>query len=368
MSGKRVRILTVLGARPQFIKAASLSSRIARKDNIEEHLLHTGQHYDGFMSDIFFEQLDIPKPKYELNIGSFTQCAQMAKMIEGIGGVLQANHYNLVLVYGDTNSTLAGAIAAVKSNIALAHVEAGLRSFDKAMPEEINRVISDRIADLHFCPNEQSKQQLRKEGIGAEHLVVSGDIMLESLRIFEPYAHKCTDFISAHSLAQDPYVLVTFHRSENTDNQERLKKISEEICSVARSTRVIFPMHPRTEKALRQCNKLSDISSTCEVITPVGFIEMICLIKHASAIVTDSGGLQKEACFLEKSVVLLRDRTEWTELLSSGRLKLFFGENELSLPELIAMTSAESIPAPIKYLGEAMPSEIILDKIEEYFT
>ncbi len=306
-----MRIVTIVGARPQFVKAAMVSKAIAAHSSLEEILIHTGQHYDPQLSDIFFENLSLPPPAQNLTVGSGSQGLQTAAILSRLENHLEHYQPDCVLLYGDTNSTLAGALAASKLQQPIAHVEAGLRSFNRAMPEEINRIVADHLSSIHFAPSETAVMQLAKEGITeCVHLV--GDVMvdaahtLSSLPPPSPVFPDCEDFI-----------LMTLHRKENTDNPERLENFLELTKRLAAEYPIILPLHPRTQERLMS-HKASLRHENILVSPPVGLLEMYDLQKRSKLILTDSGGLQKEAYCLSKPCLTLRTETEWVELLKTG--------------------------------------------------
>ncbi len=309
------RILTVVGARPQFIKVAPVSRALAN-EGIGEYLVHTGQHYDQDMSEVFFEELGIRKPDLNLNIGSGSHGAQTGAMLAGLDGVISKQKPDWVLVYGDTNSTLAGALAAAKLNVPVAHVEAGLRSFNRHMPEEINRVVADALATLLFVPTEAGRQNLLREGIPADRIRWTGDVMFDAMLMFRQHAARSSTVLDRLGLLKAPYVLATIHRAENTDDPARLKAIMEGLGTVAESLRVILPLHPRTRARLAAMQGIR--LGRIEIIDPVGFLDMIRLESSAQVIATDSGGVQKEAFFHGVPCVTLRNETEWVELVALG--------------------------------------------------
>lgn len=319
-----MKIVTVVGTRPQFIKAATLSRAISNHNSqsgnltINEKILHTGQHYDATMSDNFFEELDIPRPHFHLNIGSDSHGAQIGKMLEKIEEILKKEVPDFLLVYGDTNSTLAGALAATKLHIPLVHVEAGLRSFNKRMPEEINRVVCDHISTLLFCPTKTSIKNLQKEGI-TKGVECVGDIMYDGMLYYQKKAsNKILDDLN---IEPEGYILATIHRAENTDNLARLQAIIQNLEETANCYKtVVFALHPRTRKILYE-NRIK-LSKQIYVIEPIRYLETISLLKNAKAIMTDSGGLQKEAFFLQTPCLTLRDETEWTETIDCGANQL----------------------------------------------
>ena len=306
-----MKLLTVIGARPQFIKAASVS-HVLQREGFDEILLHTGQHFDDRMSQIFFDELKIPKPKHQLSINSLTHGAMTGRMLEQIEAVLLQEKPQAVLVYGDTNSTLAGALAAAKLNIPVAHVEAGLRSFNRRMPEELNRIMTDHLSALLFTPTEGAIANLRKEGIDSRLIHNVGDVMLDSTRLFRPIAEKRADM----ALNSDRFALLTFHRQENTDDEQRLKAILSAVNEVAEKIAVVFPVHPRTRKIMSGFN--ISLHANVHQIEPVGYLEMLQLESKAAVVITDSGGVQKEAYFNGVPCVTIRTETEWVELVDSG--------------------------------------------------
>lgn len=308
-----MKIVSVVGARPQFIKCAPVS-RTIRKQH-EEILVHTGQHYDPEMSDVFFEELDIPKPDYNLGIGSGTQGEQTGKMIIEIEKVLLKEEPDIVLVYGDTNSTLAGALAASKLHIKVAHVEAGLRSFDRTMPEEINRVITDHISNILFCPTDTAVMNLKNEGI-TEGVYNVGDVMVDALKYNQRIAENKSTILQDMSLNPKEYLLATVHRASNTDNKENLSSIVEAFSDVEET--IVFPIHPRTRKYLKEYNLWEKVLKNTKVIPPVGYLDMLKLESNARKILTDSGGVQKEAYMLGVPCITLRDNTEWVETIEEG--------------------------------------------------
>lgn len=306
-----MKIVTILGARPQFIKAGSVSREISKHKNIEEIIVHTGQHYDANMSDIFFDELKIPKPDYFLGIGGKSHGAMTGQMIEKIEEVVLKEVPDWILVYGDTNSTLAGAIVASKLHIKLAHVEAGLRSFNMKMPEEINRILTDRVSNILFCPTDTAVENLKNEGYNNLDckIIKSGDVMQDGAQFYKTLAKKPQFKI------ESDYVLTTIHRAENTDDTSRLANIFDALNEIAKDKQVILPLHPRTNKILQ---KLQINTDNLTIVSPVGYLEMVWLIDNSTLVMTDSGGLQKEAYFFKKACITLRDETEWVELVKHG--------------------------------------------------
>ena len=317
-----MKIVTILGARPQFIKAGSVSREIARQKGegraLEEVIVHTGQHYDANMSDIFFEEMKIPKPDYYLGIGGRSHGAMTGQMLERIEEVLLREKPDRVMVYGDTDSTLAGALAAAKLHLPIAHVEAGLRSFNVRMPEEINRILTDRVSDLLFCPTATAVENLEREGFpfpaasgGKQRIVQAGDVMQDGALFYRKHARKPAGL----ELEQSGFVLCTVHRAENTDNPERLKNIFDALNEIAQERQVVLPLHPRTRKLLPSTFRPHP---RLVLIDPVGYLEMVWLLDRCDRVLTDSGGLQKEAFFFRKPCITLRDETEWVELVEGG--------------------------------------------------
>lgn len=314
------KIVIILGARPQFVKAAVLSRIIAKLNAVEEVIIHTGQHYDANMSDIFFEEMEIPKPKYNLAINGMSHGAMTGQMLMEIEAVLMKEKPDLVVVYGDTNSTLAGALAAKKLNIKVVHVEAGLRSFNMKMPEEINRILTDRISDLLICPTETAIENLQKEGFTnlPAKMVKCGDIMKDAVEYYGKISEDKSTIISNLNLIPNEFVLATIHRQENTDDLEKLKEIFEGLQLISKEKKVILPLHPRTKAILKQYNLAYNI----KIIDPVGYFDMLELLKKCNLVVTDSGGLQKEAFFNKKHCIIAREETEWVELVANGFAKI----------------------------------------------
>ncbi len=335
------KILSVVGARPQFVKAAVVSRALAAA-GLAETLLHTGQHYDDNLSQIFFDQLGLPAPVYNLGVGSGPHGEMTGRMLIEIEKVLQAEQPGWVLVYGDTNSTLAGALAAAKLHIPIAHVEAGLRSYNRRMPEELNRVLTDHAADLLFTPTDDASQNLVVEGIPPDRIHQVGDVMYDAARQFGPLAPA--DVPARYGQAAGEYILATLHRAENTDEPARLAAI---LAALGQSGQpVLLPLHPRTRATLAAHPELAALSESLQVIEPVGYLEMLALERAARLIVTDSGGVQKEAYFQRVACVTVRDETEWVELVE-------LGWNRLAPPESAAAVLAEIRAA----LAEPLPED-----------
>lgn len=333
-----MRILSVIGARPQFIKCAPLSRSIRREH--EEILVHTGQHYDPEMSDIFFKELNIPQPDYNLGIGSSSHGEQTGEMLIAIEKVLLKEEPDIVLVYGDTNSTLAGALAASKLHIRVAHVEAGLRSFDRTMPEEINRVITDHISDHLFCPTDTAAINLRKEGIlSGVHQV--GDVMLDALNYNLKIAEEKSTILEDLDLISKEYLVATVHRPSNTDSFDNLSSIVISLCNS--DLPVVFPVHPRTQKCLKQYGLWEKLDRKVKVVPPLGYLEMLQLTANARKIITDSGGVQKEAYMLGVPCITLRNNTEWIETIEDGWNVLVGADYERIMDSIGHFEGAKSI-------------------------
>jgi UDP-GlcNAc3NAcA epimerase len=309
-----LKIVTVVGARPQFIKAATVSRAIRSRSGIEEIIVHTGQHFDENMSEIFFKEMDIPHPTYNLHIESLPHGAMTGRMMEGIEKILLNENPDWVLVYGDTNSTLAGALAASKLHIKLAHVEAGLRTYNMLSPEEVNRIITDRLSSLLFCPTDLSVRNLKSEGYDNFSVQIenSGDVMFDAALFYSEISQK-PDWLESFS-PLDNFVLATIHRAENTEDLRRLREIIRALNEINKSVPVILPLHPRTKKII----DASEMNLDFKPVDPVGYLEMIYLLKNCEYILSDSGGLQKEAYFFKKSCLILKDETEWQELVEHG--------------------------------------------------
>lgn len=306
-----MKIVTIIGARPQFIKAAAVSTKLREKHS--EVIIHTGQHYDQNMSKIFFDELNIPKPDYNLNVGSGNHGYQTGAMLIKIEEILMKERPDLVLVYGDTNSTLAGSLAASKLLIPAAHVEAGLRSFNKSMPEEKNRILTDHISDFLFAPTETAVKNLKNEGI-LDNVYNTGDVMYDAILHFVKLAKEKSKVLNELNLEEAGFVLSTIHRAENTDNIERLKGIINAFNQTKEL--IILPLHPRTRKYIKNYNLF--FNDNVRVIEPIGYLDMIMLELNCKKILTDSGGVQKEAFFLGKPCITLRDETEWVETVENG--------------------------------------------------
>ena len=307
------KVISIVGARPQFIKAATLSRQF-RLLGVQESIIHTGQHFEANMSDIFFREMEIPKPAYQLDIHTLSHGAMTGRMIEGIEKALQVEKPDGVVLYGDTNSTLAGALAASKLRIPVVHVEAGLRSFDMTMPEEVNRVLTDRVSSILFCPTETAVNNLNREGFDnmPARIVNSGDVMYDAALYYEDKAQLKSDIL--RRIGTKKFVLATIHREENADSPEKLRSIIAGLNEIHKQIPVVVPLHPRTRNILAQQYILPNFI----IIDPVGYFDMIMLLKNAELVITDSGGVQKEAFFFGKQCITLREQTEWIELVEKG--------------------------------------------------
>ncbi len=325
-----IKIITIIGARPQFIKAATVSRAIAQQAKsgqsrpIRENIIHTGQHFDANMSEVFFRELEIPKPDYNLGIGGGTHGQNTGRMVEKIEAVLIKEKPDWVLIYGDTDSTLAGALAASKLHIPVAHVEAGLRSYNRKMPEEINRIVADQLSTILFCPTETSVNNLKKEGFphqlsqtACQQIENVGDVMYDAALFYGKRADEKSPMMGKLNIRPKAFVLATIHRAENTDNPERLLNIMAALNRIAAEMPVVLPLHPRTKKKLMLAG-----FPAVTFIDPLGYLDMVLLEKNARVIVTDSGGVQKEAYFHEVPCVTVRDETEWVELVEVGANEL----------------------------------------------
>ena len=359
-----IKILTIIGARPQFIKASSLSREIVKHINIQEVIVNTGQHYDANMSDIFFDEMQIPKPNYFLGIGGKSHGAMTGQMIEQIEEVAIKEKPDWILVYGDTNSTLAGALVASKLHIKLAHVEAGLRSFNMQMPEEVNRILTDRVSNILFCPTDIAVQNLKNEGYENFNckILKSGDVMQDGVMFYKFFAKK-PSIIQNSKLKIQNYILCTIHRAENTDNENRLRNIFEALQEIVKEKQVILPLHPRTKKIIEGLNfNIQNLT----IIDPVGYLEMVWLIDNCSFIMTDSGGLQKEAYLFEKQCITLRDETEWVELVKCGANTLVGADKEKILEAYRNNSKFKIQNSKLNLYGDGKASEKIINELVSY--
>jgi UDP-GlcNAc3NAcA epimerase len=378
------KIITIIGARPQIIKSAALSRVFREKHTgkIKEILVHTGQHYDDNMSDVFFRQMNIPSPDYQLGVGSASHAVQTARMMEKMEDVFLKEKPKAVIVYGDTNSTLAGAVAASKIHIPLIHIEAGLRSFNKSMPEEINRIVADHLSTLLFTPTHTGLKNLIKEGFNENavppfhadnpKVYLCGDIMLDNTLFYARQAEKNSNILQELDIADKPYILCTIHRDSNTDNPTRLLSILNAliVLSEKENISIVVPLHPRTRKVLSESGHLSIVKKFTEhplikIIPPAGFVEMCLLEKCCSLVITDSGGVQKEAYFFHKPCVVLRNETEWVEPVESGSTALADADETriLKLAVQFLHNPPQHFP-PI--FGDGKAAEFIANKIFEF--
>lgn len=313
------KIMTILGARPQFIKASALSAKIAQQGSLTEITVHTGQHFDQNMSDVFFQELGIQSPKYHLGIHGSTHAKMTGRMLMAIEDVMLEEKPDVALVYGDTNSTLAGALTASKLHIPVAHVEAGLRSFNMHMPEEINRIVTDHISSWLFTPTQTATDNLLKEGTAQAHIDQTGDVMYDVALNFADQVSADGRVLSQLGLRPGHYILATIHRAENTDSRDRLSQIVNYLQTVSATILpVVWPLHPRTSQSLREAGLLAAVQKSVILVPPAGYLDMVQLEKYSALIMTDSGGVQKEAFFYEVPCITLRDQTEWIELVDSG--------------------------------------------------
>lgn len=388
-----IKLLTIIGARPQIIKAAAISRAVREKfaGQVEEHILHTGQHYDANMSEVFFRELGIPEPDYNLHVGSGSHGVQTAKIIEGIESVLTEQHYDGVIVYGDTNSTLAAAVAASKIHVPVFHVEAGLRSFNMGMPEEINRIVCDQLSSVLFTPTMTGMKNLMAEGFSGEgmnglmdertpikslvrfadgrgqRVVLSGDVMYDNSMYFSAMADVQSDIIERLGLRYRQFVLATIHRPANTDNPENLRSIFRALNDIAEQYQmdVVLPLHPRTRKMIGDLRlEIGDLSDRIRIIEPASFFEIIRLEKNAAIVMTDSGGVQKEAFFYGTPCVILRPETEWVEIVEAGAGILADADYERIMAAYEALVN-KPVQFPALF-GDGHASEKILNEIVKY--
>lgn len=355
-----MKILTIVGARPQFIKAAAVSRVFKKVNEVEEVIVHTGQHFDKNMSDIFFTEMQIPQPDYHLDINSLSHGAMTGRMMEGIEKVILDEKPDYVLVYGDTNSTIAGALAARKLHVKVIHVEAGLRSFNMRMPEEVNRILTDRISDILFCPTDLAVSNLNNEGF--EHFDCTiekcGDVMEDAALFYAKLANEKSSILQQLNLTKEKFVLCTVHRAENTDEKKNLAEIAKAINAINERYEIVLPLHPRTKKKLAALN----IQLNARIIEPVGYFDMIQLIQGARLVMSDSGGLQKEAFFFNKFCVTMREQTEWQELIDHGYNRLTGADSNLILEAVDYFSEKEFIKSH-NFYGGGTAAQKILDTL-----
>lgn len=358
-----MKIVTVLGARPQFIKASVVSAAIARTPTLEEIVIHTGQHFDANMSSVFFAELGMADPKYHLGIHGGHHGEMTARMLEGIEQILLLEQPDALLVYGDTNSTLAGTLAAVKMHIPVAHVEAGLRSFNMRMPEEINRVLTDRVSAWLFAPTAVAVSHLRREGLNAESIHQVGDVMYDAALFHGDRAEKAGEnLVAGLALPRDGYVLLTAHRAENTNDASRLRTILDAVMRVGRQMPVLWPLHPRTRGVLRSTDLIALAENQVHVVEPLGYLDMVSAERNAAVIATDSGGVQKEAFFHGVPCVTLREETEWVELVSAGWNRLAPPTNADEVSKAI-LAACGTRGAPVEPYGDGHAAEKIVARL-----
>lgn len=375
-----IKLLTIIGARPQIIKAAAISRAVREKfaGQVEEHILHTGQHYDANMSEVFFRELGIPEPDYNLHVGSGSHGVQTARIIEGIEAVLTEQHYDGVIMYGDTNSTLAAAVAASKIHVPVFHVEAGLRSFNMGMPEEINRIVCDQLSSVLFTPTLTGLRNLEAEGFSSIksrvrfadgrglRVVLSGDVMYDNSMYFSAMADVQSDIIERLGLRYRQFVLATIHRPANTDNPENLRSIFRALNDIAEQHQmdVVLPLHPRTRKIMENEGMNGLMSERVRIIEPASFFEIIRLEKNAAIVMTDSGGVQKEAFFYGTPCVILRPETEWVEIVEAGAGIIADADYERIMAAYEALVN-KPVQFPALF-GDGHASEKIISEIINY--
>ncbi len=375
------RIVTIIGARPQIIKSSAISRAIREhfSQDVEEIIVHTGQHYDANMSDVFFNEMQIPRPKYNLEVGSGSHGAMTAKMIEGLEKLFTDEKPDAVVIYGDTNSTLAGAIAAAKIHIPVVHIEAGLRSFNKAMPEEINRIASDHMSTLLFTPTKTGLENLEREGFDSSlnekasvdnpNIYLCGDVMYDNSMYFSLISQQKSNILEDLKIAANSYILCTIHRDSNTDNTINLTSIFGALIEISKqhNLSIVLPIHPRTRHKMQdqlEPDFFTEIlnNDAIKIIPPAGFLDIIALEKNARIIVTDSGGLQKEAFFFQKPCVILREQTEWIEIVENGNALLAGAyQNEIIQSADILLKKNDYSYPP--FYGDGKAAEFIVSKI-----
>lgn len=376
-----IKLITIIGARPQIIKASAISRAISTQfsSEIQEIIVHTGQHYDENMSEVFFDELGIPKPTYNLNVGSGSHGAQTAKMIAGLEEIFLKEKPDGVIVYGDTNSTIAAALAAVKIYIPVIHIEAGLRSFNKAMPEEINRIACDHMSTLLFTPTQTGIDNLAKEGfeisvvdkahIDRPNVYLCGDIMYDNSLHFSSISADKSTILASYNLTEERYILGTIHRDTNTDDPEKLQAIFEGLLEIQQQSGLSFilPIHPRTKIKMEEfltyelLNQLKK-NDQFHIIPPAGFLDIIALEKHAAMIVTDSGGLQKEAFFFQKPCLILREQTEWVEIVKNGNAILVGADKAKIIDAYTTLNKKQDFTYP-EFYGDGRAAEFICKRI-----
>ncbi len=375
------KILTIVGARPQIIKSSAINRSIHEhfSDQLTEVIVHTGQHYDENMSKVFFEEMGIPEPNYNLNVGSGSHGAMTARMLEGLEEIYANEKPDAVLVYGDTNSTIAGALAAIKIHIPVIHVEAGLRSFNKAMPEEVNRIACDHMSTLLFTPTKTGLTNLEKEGFDLSHsgkatsdhpnVYLCGDVMYDNSLHFSSISDKSSSILESYELTHENYILCTIHRDSNTDVAENMESIFKALYALKVQTglKIVLPIHPRTKNKLKDQLSMDlyekiDADTDFKIVPPAGFLDIISLEKNARLIVTDSGGLQKEAFFFQKPCVILRPQTEWIEIVENGNAILADASYERIISASLSLLNKTDFTYPAFY-GDGKAAQFICEKI-----
>lgn len=381
-----IKIVTIIGARPQIIKAAALSRAIKNyfSGKIQEVIVHTGQHYDENMSQVFFDELEIPRPDHNLNVGSASHAKQTAAMMVGIEEIIQKEKPHALVLYGDTNSTLAGGIAASKIHLPVVHIEAGLRSFNKSMPEEINRIMCDHVSTLLFSPTKTGYNNLVKEGFAVNNkapysvnnpkIYHCGDVMYDNSLHFSTLTEERTNVLREHDLKADGFLLATIHRDNNTDIPERLTALFEALLSIAKeaAAKIVLPLHPRTAKLLEQ-NLPAEIyqqvkkGDNIKLLPPVSFLEMVALEKNAKMVLTDSGGVQKEAFFFKKPCVILRPETEWVELVEHGTAIITDSDKDRIIQAYRKLSTNTSLQYP-NVFGDGKAAQFICEEMIKHFS
>ncbi len=349
-----MNVISIVGARPQFIKLAALHRALTKRAGVKHRVIHTHQHYDPNMSAIFFKQLEIPEPAYLLDLTDRTLAANISRMQEGITKILAEEIPDMVIVYGDTNSTLAAAQAAKKLSLPISHIEAGLRSYDNSMPEEINRIETDKISNLLFCPSKIAMENLVAEGYGFDKVIFSGDVMFDAIQYYLPKAIGSPNLTNTF----ENFVLATIHRESTVQSPKALTQIVRALNDINKKTRVIFPVHPRTRNAITYTGEKIDF----DLVEPVGYLEMLSLLDRCTLVLTDSGGLQKEAFFCKKMCVTLRDMTEWKELVHAG-VNIIAGTEYQNILDAFELASTSHPSFEHNFYGTGNSAEIIIDAI-----
>ena len=354
-----MKVVTVIGARPQFIKSSILSKTISQHSEINEVIIHSGQHFDSNMSEVFFNEMEIKKPKYNLDINSLQKGTMIGRMIEKTEVILKIEKPDLVLVYGDTNTTLAGALSANNLNIPIAHVEAGLRSFNHFMPEEINRIITDKISTYLFCPTQKAVDNLMNEGLNENQKIFKcGDVMQDAAFYYAEKSAEKSNIISKINLSR--FILCTLHRAENTDNERKLKSIVSSLNEIHKTTPIILPLHPRTKLKIKELG----IELNVNIVEPVGYFDMMELLKNCELVLTDSGGLQKEAYFFKKNCVTMRNETEWVEL-TENKVNIIVGSEKDKIVKGVQQMLAQKRDFSTNHYGIGNACEIIVKEISQ---